>query len=121
MAVDRKELIHQYKTTPRTMGVAAIRHIVTGKAFVFASLDISALVNRYRTQLRFGGHPNRDLQRDWQEFGEKAFAFEVLDTLVPKQSEEVDPKEELALLEQLWLEKTQPFLPNGYNPPPRLP
>ena len=73
------------------MGIAAIRHKASGRSFVFANLDINALVNRYRTQLRFGGHPNKDLQGDWQEYGEEAFTIEVLDTLVPKEGGEVDP------------------------------
>ncbi len=119
MPIDRKELTHQYKTTPRTMGIAAIRHKASGRSFVFANLDINALVNRYRTQLRFGGHPNKDLQGDWQEYGEEAFTIEVLDTLVPKEGGEVDPAEELTVLEQMWLEKLQPYSPDGYNRRPK--
>jgi hypothetical protein len=119
MTTDRKELLHQYKTTPRTMGVAVIRHTASGKAFVFANLDINALVNRYRTQLKFGGHANKDLQRDWQEFGEGAFAVEILDTMVPKDDPEVKPEDELRLLEELWLEKLNPYVPNGYNRAPK--
>lgn len=115
VATDRKELIRQYKETPRTMGVAVVRHVASGKAFLFANLDINALVNRYRTQLRMGSHPNRQLQQDWNSFGEAAFAFEVLDTLTPKDDPEVNPAEELRLLEELWLEKLQPFGERGYN------
>lgn len=119
MSIDRKELIQQYKTTPRTMGVAMIRHDASGKAFVFANLDINALVNRYRTQLSFGGHPNKELQRDWQEFGEAGFTVEVLDTLVPKPDTEINPAEELAVLEQIWMDKLQPYAPAGYNRRPK--
>ena len=115
MATDRKELLRQYKETPRTMGVAVVRHTESGRAFLFANLDINALVNRYRTQLRMGSHPNRALQQDWNRFGEAAFAFEVLDTLTPKDDPEVKPEEELRLLEALWLEKVEPFGEKGYN------
>lgn len=120
MSIDRKELVHQYKTTPRTMGVAAIRHNASGKSFVFANLDINALVNRYRTQLGFGGHPNKELQRDWQEFGEAGFTIEVLDTMVPKDDAEISPAEELKVLEEMWMEKLQPYAPKGYNRPPKV-
>ncbi len=119
MSIDRKELLHQYKTTPRTMGVAQIRHVASGKALVFAHLDIHALVNRYRTQLRFGGHPNKELQRDWQAHGEDAFTIDILDTLVPRDTPETNPAEELAVLEQLWMEKLNPVTPAGYNRPAR--
>ena len=119
MPINRKELSHQYKTTPRTMGVAIVRHEVTGKVFLFANLDINALVNRYRTQLRFGGHPNKERQRDWQTHGEAAFTCEVLDTLLPKPEADTDPATELGVLEELWLEKLQPYGPRGYNRAPK--
>lgn len=119
MEPDRKALTRKYKTTPRTMGVAVVRHEATGKTFLFAGTDINSLVNRYRTQLRIGGHPNKLLQGDWTAHGEAAFTFEVLDTLVPKEGSESNPAEELAVLELLWLEKLEPYPPKGYNRPPK--
>jgi hypothetical protein len=70
-------------------------------------------------QLQVGGHPNRDLQRDWSEYGEDAFTFEILDTMVPKEGGGVDPAGELAVLEQIWMEKLVPYAPNGYNRRPK--
>ena len=72
-----------------------------------------------RTQLRLGGHPNRALQKDWNEFGPEAFEFQILDTLqIPDQSD-YDPSDDLRVLEELWLEKLSPFEERGYNTKPK--
>jgi hypothetical protein len=55
------------------------------------------------------------LQDDWNRFGADAFEFETVDTLKPLDDAGYDPKEDLAELEQLWLEKLQPYGAKGYN------
>lgn len=113
----RKALIREYKNTPRTMGIGLVRNTANGKVLLLASRDISALLNRHQVQLRFGAHRNLELQRDWKAVGEQAFAFEVVDTLTPKDTPGYDPTADLRALEQLWLERLEPFEPAGYNPP----
>lgn len=103
--VNRKELKRRYKETPRAAGVYRILNSRTGKALIGTSIDVPAMLNRQRSQLRTGGHPNRTLQQDWNHEGADAFIFEVLDTLTPRDEPGFDPHEELRLLEQLWLEK----------------
>jgi hypothetical protein len=119
MAQDRKALIREYKNTPRTMGIGVVRNAVKGKVLLLAGLDIRSLLNRHRAQLRLGAHRNQELQQDWQVEGESGFAFEVVDTLTPKDTPGYDPADDLRALEQLWLEKLAPFEPVGYNPPPK--
>lgn len=115
MSIDKKAMIREYKETPRTAGVAVVRNLASGKQFVFAGRDIPALVNRHRAQLKTGSHPNRMLQGDWQALGAEQFAFEIVDTLIPKDTPGWDPTDDLQALETLWLEKLQPFEPEGYN------
>jgi hypothetical protein len=115
MNPDRKALIEQYKQTPRSMGIGAVRNTATGKTLVVASRDLPALLNRQRAQLRLNAHPNRLLQADWNSMGPDAFEFVVLDTLVPKDAPGYDPTEDLRTLEELWLEKLRPFEPGGYH------
>jgi len=119
--MDRKELIREYRETPKPMGVIRIRNTTNGKALVEATRNIPALFNRHRATLRMGGHPNKDLAADWKTDGEQAFAFEVLDTLEAPDRADYDPTTDLRVLEDLWLEKLQPFVPDGYNRrrPPR--
>lgn len=119
MALDRKKLIRDYKNTPRTAGIGVVRNTANGKVLVLASKDIPALLNRTRAELRFGGHRNAPLQRDWKAVGEEGFVFEVVDTLTPKDTPGYDPTDDLRELEGLWLEKLAPFDPDGYNPAPK--
>jgi hypothetical protein len=116
---DRKALTRLYKETPRAMGIGLVRNAANGKVLLLAGQDIGALLNRHRTELRFGAHRNVELQRDWTAAGEEAFEFEVVDTLGPRDAPGHDPTDDLRALEQLWLEKLQPFEPVGYNRPPR--
>jgi hypothetical protein len=119
MSSDHRALSREYKQTPRTMGVGVVRNTVNGKLLLLASVDIPALLNRQRAELRFGGHRNRALQQDWKEAGEAAFAFEVLDTLAPKDAPGWDPAADLQELERLWQEKLSPYEPAGYTPRPK--
>lgn len=119
MPTDRRTLTREYKETPRTMGVGAVRNTSNGKLLLLASRDIAGLLNRQRAELRFGAHRNQALQQDWKDAGESAFAFEILDTLTPKDAPGYDPTADLRELEQLWLEKLAPFEPAGYTPAPK--
>jgi len=101
------------------MGVFRVCNTANGKSFVGSSVDLPSMLNRQRAQLGFGGHPNKELQRDWQAMGAEAFAFEVLDTLTPREEPGWDPADELRALEALWLEKLSPFGDLGYNVRPK--
>jgi hypothetical protein len=121
MMQDRKAMIREYKETPRTMGVGAVRHIASGKLLVIAGQDLPSLLNRHQAQLRLGAHGNRALQQDWVVHGPEGFTFEVLDTLArPADKPDYDPTDDLRALEALWLEKLAPFEPAGYNRPAKL-
>jgi hypothetical protein len=115
MTTDRKALIREYKQTPRSMGVGAVRNTTSGKALVVAGRDLPALLNRQQAQLRLNAHANRALQADWNRLGTDAFEFVVLDTLSPKDVPDYDPTEDLRTLEELWLEKLNPIEPAGYH------
>lgn len=115
MALDRKALIRQYKETPRTMGVGAVRNLASGKVLLVAGPDIRALLNRHQAQLRLNAHPNRALLADWNDLGPEAFEFVVLDTLEPEDAPDYDPVADLRTLEAMWLEKLEPYGPGGYH------
>jgi len=117
--MDRKSLSREYKETARSMGVFRVHNTVNGKSFVGTSVDLPSMLNRQRAQLGFGGHPNRELQKDWQEMGAPAFAFEILDTLKPREEPGYDPAADLRALEALWLEKLSPCGEQRYNVRPK--
>ena len=112
--MNRKDLIRQYKRTPRPHGVYRIHNTVTDRSLVGSSIDVPSILNRHRAQLGFGGHPNRALQQDWNTLGPAAFAFETLDTLSLPAQPDYDPTEDLRVLEQLWRDKLLTAKERGY-------
>jgi len=72
-------------------------------------------MNGKRFELTMGSHRNKSLQSDWNEFGENAFVFEVLEVLEIKEDEYFDAKDALEKLEEKWLNALQPFGERGYN------
>jgi len=113
--VNKKELIQNYKLTPRPMGVFQISNLVSGKIFIGKSENLDGIFNRIEFQLKANCHTQKDLQADWNQFGANNFAFEILEVLESR--ENLDIKKELEFLEDLWLEKLQPFGSKGYNEP----
>jgi GIY-YIG catalytic domain len=113
MSAKKKELKREYKLNHRPMGVYQLRNIVNDKVLIGAALDLHGVLNRHKFQLKMGDHPNSALQAEWNEFGGENFAFEILDEITPKEGR--DHREELAFLEELWLDKSQPYGDRGYN------
>src|SRR5438270_259824 len=103
--MDRKSVSREYKETPRPMGVYRVRNKVNGKTLIGSSVNLPAILNRHRSELRMGGHRNRALQNDWNQFGADAFEFEELDHLQPSEQAGYDPANDLKELERLWLER----------------
>lgn len=97
------------------MGVFLIRNNVNDKVLLGVSLNLDGVINRHEFQLKNGAHANKALQADWNALGSSNFAFEIVDELTPSQDPARDYRQELALLEKLWLEKLQPFAERGYN------
>lgn len=117
--MDKKALTREYKETQRPMGVYQVRNTVNGKVLIGTSVDLPAILNRLRGELRLGGLRNRALQQDWNEHGPEAFEIEILDTLAPSDKPGYSPKDDLKALEALWLEKLMPFEERGYNARPK--
>ncbi|HEV7857173.1 MAG TPA: GIY-YIG nuclease family protein [Pyrinomonadaceae bacterium] len=115
MDKDKKKLKQEYRQNPRPMGVFLIRNMVNEKVFVGVSLDLAGIINRHKFQLAMGNHTNTRLQLEWNEFGGESFAFEILDQLNPQDDPQFDYRKDLACLEDLWLEKLQPYDDRGYN------
>lgn len=111
----KKKLKTIYKETLQPMGVFQIRNLANDKVFVSSSKNLEGIFNRYKFQLKMGGHPNKDLQKDWNEFGSENFAFEILEELFPRENPDYDYRDDLTFLEDLWLEQLKPYGEKGYN------
>src|ERR1044072_1903078 len=117
MKESNKQLKKDYQQNPRPMGILLVRNNLSDKVFLVSSPDLPGAINRHKFQLNAGGHPNKQLQADWNQLGRDAFAFEIVDGLSPGPDLKLHYRPDLTSLEDLWLEKLQPFGERGYNAP----
>ncbi len=103
----KKELKEAYKNMKFDMGVFMLKCNATGKVYLGADKNIKAALNGIIFQLNMGAYPpNRRLQNDWKEWGEKGFAIETLELLKYDEDEsKTDYSEELAILKFIWKER----------------
>lgn len=111
----KKELILEYKQTPRPMGIYQIKNNINGKIFIQSSMNLPGSFNGQRFQLELKGHRNKELQGDWNSYGPQAFTFDVLENLKSEDIPQSDWRDALTAMEDKWLSKLQPYNKNGYN------
>ena len=111
----RKEIHREYKERVKPAGVFQVRNMANGKVLLGSSLNLEGPLNKHRFMLKINGHPNKELQQDWNELGPDQFSFEILETVQISDNPNFNLKDELTLLEEVWLEKVQPFGERGYN------
>lgn len=117
--MDRKRELKQiYKDMKQEGGVYQIRNTVNQKVMVISTPNLKT-INGKRIGLQTGGFINAELQHEWNQFGEEAFVFEVLEVLEEKEGESFNEKDELKKMGQKWLDKLQPYGDKGYNRPGR--
>ena len=115
MIKTKKELKDEYKRKKFKVGVFQIRNTVNNKIFIESSTDLLAIWNRQKFQLKMGSHHNLELQKDWIEFGEEKFKYEILDELKQKEGISINYRKEAKELEKMYIEDLQPFNDRGYN------
>ena len=113
--MNQKELKKQYKQTVLPMGIFQIKNLVNGKIFLGSSKNLKGKLNSIKFQLEMGSYINKELQKDFNEYRENNFLFETLDLLEPKEDPGYDYSDDLNTLEEMWLEKLQPYDEKGYN------
>lgn len=113
--IDKKELKKEYKRTLRPMGIFQVKNLTSGKVFIGSSKNLDGKLNSIKFQLEMGSHVNRKLQEDFKHLGKDNFSFEVIDKLEPKEDPDYDYTDDLKVLEEMWMEKLQPFGEKGYH------
>jgi hypothetical protein len=111
----KQELKREYKERKKPAGVFQVRNTANGKVLLGSSLNLEGPLNAHKFMLAIGKHRNEQLQADWNTFGPDKFVFEILEEVKEKDDPNFDIRDELTLLEQIWLEKLQPFGKRGYN------
>ena len=115
-AKSRKEINREYKERIKPAGVYQVKNMANGKVLLGSSLNLEGPLNRHRFMLKIGSHTNKALQKDWDELGPEQFTFDILEEVKQRPDDpSFNLKDELSLLEMIWLEKLQPFGERGYN------
>ncbi|WP_227318991.1 GIY-YIG nuclease family protein [Cedecea davisae] len=101
-AINKKDLKQIYKNSPTTAGIYLITHTQSGHKLLGSAANAQGVLNRHLFELKFGQHRNKELQQAWNQYGEPAFEFSVLERVKP------DEKNINAALEKLlevWQQK----------------
>jgi group I intron endonuclease len=116
----RQDIIREYKERKKPAGIFLVKNTVNGKFLLGSSLNLEGPLNSHKFMLTIGKHRNEALQKDWNEFGGDKFVFEILEIVKVKDDPDFNLADELTLLEQIWIEKLQPFGDRGYNNEPKI-
>ena len=120
MAKTRQEIKREYKERKKPAGIFQIKNTANGKILLGSSLNLEGPLNGHKFMLQIGNHRNPALQKEWNEYGADKFVFEILEVVKVKDDSNFNLEDELTLLEQIWLEKLQPFGDKGYNTDSRI-
>lgn len=102
----KKELKLQYKEMKHPMGIYIVRSKTNKKCFIEATQNLKARINSTKVKLQSNFHPNRELLKEWQEYGEENFTIEILEYLeYDKDESKTDYSDELTLMQMIWEEK----------------
>jgi group I intron endonuclease len=114
-AKSRQDIKREFKERKKPAGVFQVKNTVNNKVFLGSSLNLEGQLNSHKFKLSLGQHPNKELQKDWNEYGPDKFEFEILEVVKNHEAPNFNLNDELTLLEEIWLEKLQPFGEQGYN------
>ena len=117
--INKSEIKKKYKQTITPMGIYQLKNLINGKILIGSSKNLPARKNRFEMELSYGSLTDKELLHDLRQFRKENFLFEVLDYLEPKEDPSYNYTEDLKTLEELWIEKLQPFNEKGYNKLPR--
>jgi group I intron endonuclease len=117
--INKSEIKKKYKQTLTPMGIYQLKNLVNGKILIGSSKNLPARKNRFEMELSYESLTDKVLLQDLKQFGKEYFLFEVLDYLEPKEDPLYNYTDDLKTLEELWIEKLQPFNEKGYNKLPR--
>lgn len=111
----KQDIKREYKERNKPAGVFLVKNTANGRVLLGSSLNLEGPLNSHKFMLTIGQHRNEALQKEWNEYGPDKFVFEILEVVKVKNDPNFNLSDELTLIEQIWLEKIQPFGERGYN------
>ena len=110
-----KELKEEYKLIKPRIGVFQIRNTINGKIYIEGSVNLDKIWNRHRVELNYNLHRNESLQKDWNEFGENNFVYEIISEIDQDETKNIDYARECKLLAKMFIDDLKPFDDRGYH------
>ncbi len=111
----KKEIKDSYKEMKFKVGVFQIRNTINNRVYIESSTDLVAIWNRHKFQLNNGLHPNINLQKEWSQFGQENFVYEILSEIKQDETRTIEYRKEAKQLEHMFIDELQPYDENGYN------
>jgi group I intron endonuclease len=115
-----QDIKREYKERKKPAGVFMVKNTANGKVLLGSSLNLEGPLNGHKFMLTTGSHRNEALQKDWNAYGGDKFVFEILEVVKVKDDPNFNLEDEMTLIEQIWIEKLQPFGEGGYNTEPNI-
>lgn len=103
---NKKRIAAEYKERKVIGGICAVKNTANGKLLLLTAPDIPGMRNRFEFSQKMNSCINLKLQKDWTEYGNDSFCFEVLEELKKKEDQtSKEFSEDLKVLEEMWREK----------------
>ncbi|MDF2946121.1 MAG: catalytic domain protein [Bacillales bacterium] len=110
----KKELKQLYKEIKIEAGIYKITNNVNGKILIDSTRNLKTL-NGKKHQLITGTCTNKELQEDWNKYGESSFTFEIVEILQEKKDGYFNIDTELEKLKEKWLNSVMHLNKRSYN------
>lgn len=102
----KKALTLEYKERKVSGGIYKITNALTQMYLLAAAANLQGLKNRFEFSRNTGSCVMPLLQKDWNEYGAKAFIFEILEEIEKKETQTAKEfQDDLKILYDLWSEK----------------
>jgi hypothetical protein len=116
MEKSKQDLKREYRERIKPAGIFQIKNLTNGKVFLGSTLNLEGALNGHSFFLKTNGHHNKAMQLEFNESGADKFVFEILEEVKVRDDPNFNLDDELTLLEEIWIEKLEPFGERGYNP-----
>lgn len=103
----KKQMISEYKERKIIGGIYQIKNKISNRFYLSYAVNLSSPENSFQFAQKTNTCLKTQFRADWEQYGNASFEFEILEKLEKKADQlEKDFREDLKILEKLWLEKT---------------